>query len=129
MPVLDDVADAGRRAGVVLQHHEPSGFVTDDIGAAHVHIRVVTQLQALHHRLKLRMVEHEVGRQDAVADDFLRTVQVGEQQIESRHPLHDTALDVPPIGRRQDARDYVERQDAVDRVLVRIDSERDTQIV
>ena len=49
--------------------------------------------------------------------DLLVVVDVVEQQVERRDALHDAALDMPPFGGREHARDHVERQDAVDRVL------------
>jgi hypothetical protein len=49
--------------------------------------------------------------------------------IERLHPLLHAALDAIPVVGRQDPRDGIERQDAVDGVFLGVDSERDPEIV
>jgi hypothetical protein len=62
-------------------------------------------------------------------EEFLFVIDVVEEQIQRRHPLHYATFDVLPFIRTQDARDRVERQDAVDRIAIRINRKGDAQIV
>ena len=91
-------------------------LVADDVGAADVDVGPVRQIDAAHLRAVVAVAEDQLGRDDAVPQHLLLVVDVVEQQVERGDPLEDAALDVPPVLGRQDARDHVERQDAVDRV-------------
>ena len=54
VPVLDDIADARRRAGVVFEHHELARPVAHDVRAADVDIGAVRQVHAAHDRPVVR---------------------------------------------------------------------------
>jgi hypothetical protein len=56
-------------------------------------------------------------------------VDIVEQQVERADPLDNPALDLSPFRGREDPRDRVERQDAVDRIALGIDREGDAEIV
>ncbi len=87
------------------------------------------QVVADHLAAEVDVAEHEVGRHDAVVQDLLVVIDVVEELVDRRDPLLDPALDDPPVGGGQDARDEVERQDAIDRVALGIDREGDPEIV
>ena len=55
-------------------------------------------------------------------------VDVADERVERGHALAHAALDHAPLARGQHARDQVERQDAVDGVLVGIDCEGDALV-
>jgi hypothetical protein len=99
VPVLDDVADAGRRADVVLEDEEAALLVPDDVGAADVHVGPVRQVEAPHGGAVVRVAEDELGREHAVAEDPLPVVEVLEQQIDRCDPLAHAALDLAPLAR------------------------------
>ena len=60
---------------------------------------------------------------------FCGAVDVGQEQVERLHPLAHAGLDHRPVGGRDQPRDHVERQDAVDRVAVAVDREGDALVV
>ena len=128
MPVLDDVADAGRRAGVVFEHQELARPVAHDVRAADVHIGAVRQVDAAHDRPVVRIAEDELGRDHPVRQDLLVVVDVVQQVVERGDALAHARLDARPVLRREHARDAVEGKDAVDRVALGIDGEGDAEV-
>jgi hypothetical protein len=127
-PVLDDVGDAGGRAAVVFQHQEAAGVVAHDVGAADMDVGAAGHVEADHLRPVVGIAEHECARYHAVLQDALFVVDVVEEEVECGDALDNAGFDLLPLRRRQHARDDVERQDAVDSVLLGIDGEGDAQI-
>ncbi len=123
--VLHHVGDAGRRAGVVLQHHEGAGFVAHDIGAADMHVGAERHVEADHGLAVAGIPQHQLARHDPVGQDFPLVVDVVQEHVQRAHALDDAGLDLLPLGRGDHAGDQVERQDAVDRGGVGIDGEGD----
>ena len=101
VPVLDDIAHPGRRARIVLEHHEVSVIVPDDVGAADMDIGAVRQVDALHDRAVVGVAEHQVARQHAVPQDVLLVIDVVQQMVERGHALDHAALDLVPLGARR----------------------------
>ena len=87
------------------------------------------QGQALHLRAVVGVAEHQLRRDQPVLEHLLRAVDVGQEQVERLHPLAHAGLDHRPVRGRDQARDHVERQDAVDRVAVAVDREGDALVV
>ncbi len=128
MAVLDDIGDARRRAGIVLEHAEIAEFVADDVDAADMHIGAVRDREILHLRTVIGVAVDELGGDDAIAQDVAGAVDVAQEQIEGRDALDAGALKQGPFGGGDDAGDTVEGQDAVDRRGVGIDREGDAEI-
>jgi len=128
VPVLDHVADAGRRARVVFQHHEAARRVADDIDAANVDVGAVRQVDAAHDRLEVGVAEDQFRRDHSVGEDLLVVVDVVQQVVQRGDPLPDPGLDGRPIGRGQHTRDAIEGQHSVRRVALRIHREGDAQV-
>ena len=128
MPVLDDVGDAGGRAGIILEHAEIAEFVADDVDAADMHIGAVRDREILHLRPVIGVAIDQFGGDDAVFHDMAGAVNVAQEEVEGGDALDAGALQQIPFAGGDDARDTVERQDAVDRGGVRIDREGDAEI-
>jgi hypothetical protein len=75
------------------------------------------------------VAEDQVGRDNAVLEDMLAVIKIGEQQIDRGDALLDATLDPVPFRRGQDPRDCIKRQNAVDRLAIGIDGEGDPEIV
>ena len=58
---------------------------------------VAGQVQSLALAQEPGMGEHQLRRQDAVADQFARTVDVLEHQVEQLGTLDQPRLDAPPL--------------------------------
>ena len=63
-----------------------------------------------------------------VAQDALVVVDVVEEEVERGDALAQPALDVLPLGARDDARDQVEREDALEPLLLAVDGEGDALV-
>ena len=128
MPVLDDVGHARRRARVVLEHLEAAVGVAHEVDAGDCHIGAERQVDAVHLAPVVRIARDELGRDEAVLEDLLLVVDVLDEPVDRGDALDAARLDDLPVGGRDDARDDVEGQDAVDRVLVGVNGEGDAEI-
>ena len=83
----------------------------------------------MHLRPVLRVAEDLVGRDASRLDDLLLVIDVVDVEVERPHPLTQAGLELPPLRGRDDARDDVERNQALGAaalfVLFAVDSERD----
>ena len=64
---------------------------------------------------------------DAVGDDPPRAVDVVDESVDRPHPLLEPGREPRPFARGEDARDDVERDDPLGRLLVAIDGEGDAE--
>jgi hypothetical protein len=126
--VFQHVGDAGGRAGVIFQHQELALFVADDIDAADMHVGAVRHVQPDHFGAEIAVAEHQGAGDHAVVQDALLVVDVADEGVERGHALPHAAFDHIPFGGGEHAGDQVERQDAVDGVLIRIDGEGDALV-
>ncbi len=129
MPVLDDIADPRRGAGIVFEHAEFAVAAADNVGAADIDIGFVRDRDAAHARAVVRVAEDQIGGKNAVFQDLLVVIEVIEQQVQRGHPLNDAGLDVAPFLGRDQAGDRIERQDPVDRAGLRVDRKGDPVII
>jgi hypothetical protein len=127
MPVLDDIGDAGRGPGIVLQDAEFAMLVADDVDAADMDIGAEADRKALHLRTVVRIPEHEVGGNYSVANDMTFMIDVMEEAIDGSDALLHTRLELSPLGRRNDPRNAIERKNSINGVGVGIDGEGDPQ--
>ena len=74
---------------------------------------------------KVRRGRDDVLGHDAVGDNPPIVVEVVDEMIERREPLHEAALDPRPFRGLDRARDHVERPRAVDVLTFGVDGERD----
>ena len=69
--VFQHIADAGGRAGVVLQHAELAGGVAHEVGADHVDVLPARRLEADHFLAKTLRLQHEFRWDHALLEDVL----------------------------------------------------------
>ena len=67
----------------------------------------------------------QLARDDALGEDAPLVVDVLQEQVDRGQPLRQAALERVPLARRDDARQQVEREDALGALLVAVDRERD----
>ena len=75
------------------------------------------------------VAQHQRLRHDLVAQNRAVVIDVPEKRVQRGDALAHAAIDMVPLGRGQDPRHQIERQDAVDRVAVRVNREGDAEIV
>ena len=112
LAVFQHVAHAAGHAQVVFEH-VVLAFAFGVRGAHDVHARDVRvhtagHVHAHHLGAELRVLEDLVGRDVAGLDDFLVVVDVVDEAVERRHPLHQTGLHALPLVRGNHARDQIE---------------------
>ncbi len=118
-----------RHAQVVFEHVELAGAGADDVNAGDVRINAARYVHALHHRPVLGVLQHLRGRDDAGLEDFLVVIDVVQEQVERPDPLAQAGLQRLPFGRRDDARDDVERDQPLLAGFLAIDGEGDADAV
>ena len=126
--VLDDVGDAGRRAGVVFQHAEIPGLIAHDIDAADMHVGAESDRKIFHLRPVIRVAEDQIARDDPVLHQFPLVVDVVQEGIDRRNALADAGLKLAPLGCGENTRDAIEREDPVDRGGFGVDRKGDSEI-
>ena len=125
LAVLQHVGDAGGRARIVLEHVERLGVDAHDVDAGDVHVDVVRHALSAHLGTERGIAEHQVVGHDAGAQDLARAVDVLDESVQRLDALGQALFQEPPFGRRHDARDDVERDQALLRVGFAIDREGD----
>ena len=87
LAVLQHVGDAGRGAGIVLEHVKRFGVDPDDIDPGDEHVEIVRHFLAVHLRAKQRIAEDQILRDDSGAQDLPLRIDVLEEQVERAHAL------------------------------------------
>ena len=108
--VLDDVADAGGDAQVVLEGAEVPLLVADEIDTGDVHPHAVGRVDAERLAVEVRARGDHAAGHDAVGEDLAGAVDVGEERLEGADPLLHAGDDVVPLLGRDDPRQQVERE-------------------
>ena len=90
--VLQDVADAGGDADVVLQDPEGSGLVADDVDAGDVHAHAAGRFEAVDLAVEVRAGGDQLARDDAVGDHGHLVVDVVQERLEGPHALGHAAF-------------------------------------
>ena len=125
LAVLEHVADARRRAGVVLEHEELVGPGAHQVDADDMGVDPARRGEADHLRQPGAVVAEQPLGQAARADDLLPVVEIVHEGVERAHPLLDPARQPPPFAAGDDPRDHVERDQPLLGVVVAIDVEGD----
>jgi hypothetical protein len=126
LAVFQHVRDAARHAQVVFQHVVLASVGAHDVDAGDVGVDVARDIHAHHFLAELRVLQHLVGRDLAGAQDVLLVVDVVDEVIQRLHALAQAGFEMAPFGRRDDARNDVERNQPLGAGVVPIDGERDT---
>ena len=125
LAVLQHVGDARRRARVVLQNVEIAIVDAHDVDAGDVDVNAVRRRHARHFRPITGIAVDQIRRHDAGADDLPRAVNVAQKPVERVDALHQPLLQMGPFGAREDARQEIEGDQTLGRLLVAIDREGD----
>ena len=125
LAVLEHVRDAGRRAGVVLEHIEGLGVDAHDVDSGDVGIDPARHPHPQHLGPERVVGEHQFRRNQAGAQDFLVVVDVVEEGVEGVDALDHPGFDDRPFVGRDDPRHDVERDQALDAAFLAVDVEGD----
>ena len=133
LAVFQHVRHAGRHAQVVLQHVVLALALgvagPHDVDAGNVGVHPAGHQHALHLRAELGIAIDQVARHDAGVQDGLAMVDVLDEAVQRRDPLHQPLLHARPLAGGDDARDQVEGNQALRArpalILVAIDGKGD----
>ena len=125
LAAFQHVGDAGRRAGVVLQHVEVVRPDADDVDAGDMGVDAAGRVQPLHLRQVAGIVQHQPLRHLAGAQDLLVVIDVVQEGVERLHPLRQPLLEMPPFGGVEHAGHDVERDQPLGIAALAIDREGD----
>src|SRR6186997_909644 len=118
LAVLEDVTHATRAPAIVLQDEVIAVPIANEIAPANMDVNVPGEIEADQLRpVMLRALDYLLGN-DAVLQDPLLVVEVLQEEVQSGDSLDQPALDVLPLTGRYDARDRVEREDALGSLIV-----------
>jgi hypothetical protein len=125
LAVLDHVRDAGRGAGIVLQHVELVLADAHDVGADDVGVDPARRREADHFRQEGDIALDQPGRDLAGLHDLLVVVNVVQEHVQRTHPLLDALGQALPFPVVDDPRHEVERDQPLGRLRLAIDGESD----
>ena len=107
--VLDHVGDAGRRAEVVLQNHIPAVGTPEDVDTGDVDPNPVGRIEIRRLPEEVRRTGDQPAGHEPLGQDLLRAVDVGQEGLESPHPLADPVFEDGPFLGGDDPGQQVER--------------------
>src|SRR6185295_4005178 len=123
--VLKHVRNAGRRAGVVLEHKELVGAGAHDVDADDVRVDAARGLDAHHFGQESRVLDDQIGGDAAGPNDLLAVIDIMHEGVERPRPLLDTGGDAAPFCGTQDPRYDVEWDQPLGHGLVAVDGKGD----
>ena len=125
LAVREHVGHAARHPQVVFEHDEAAVLQPIEIGARNRHVDVAVDVDAAHLAPVVPAALHQLARDDAFGEDSPLVIDVLEEQVDGGQPLREAALERPPLGRGDDARQQVEGKDPLGALLVAVDREGD----
>ena len=125
LAVLEHVRHARRHAQVVLEHVVLALVCTNDVHAGDVRIDATGNVHPVHLGTVLGVAEHALARDDAGRQDRLVVVDVVQERVQRVHALAQSPIEHLPLVGRNDARNDVERNQALGAGLLAVDREGD----
>ncbi len=107
-PVLERVARARRRLGVVGQHRAVTGAVTGEVDRGGEQLLVAGHPDLVARAQEAGVGEDELGRQHAAAEQVAWAVEIGEDQVEQLGALDHPELDGGPLVAGEQHRKRIE---------------------
>ena len=124
LAVFQHVADAAGHAQVVFQHKVLALALgigsAHDVNAADVRVNVAGHVDAHHFGTELGVLQDLVRGDQSGLQNLLVVVDVVNEPVQRRHPLHQTLLHAGPLMGRNDARNQVEGDQAFGPRAVRV---------
>ncbi len=126
---LQNVGDAGRTAGVVLEHEITTVAVADQVRAADMDIDFFRDIEAHELRTEVLGAADDFLRDDPLFDNALVVVDVVEEGVERVKALFESALDMPPFVAGNDPWHEIEGENALRAfLLLVVDGEGDALV-
>ena len=101
-PVFQCIAQPARRIGAAGGDLPAAVGAARQVGGIQMHMHALRRGGAAQRAQELGMAGDQMGRQHALLDQPLRTIDVAEQHVRQHGALNDGCFDGLPVGRRQD---------------------------
>ena len=125
-PIFEHVADAGRGAGIVLEHVKFVIPGADNIGSDNMGIDAAGRIDADHLRQKGSIVGDKFDRHPARPQYFLTVIDIVEKGVDRPDPLFDAFRKLAPLASRKHARYHIKRDQPLVGLILAIDIEGDS---
>ncbi len=126
LAVFEHIAHATGGAQVVFKHVVAAITVTHQVDPGDVGIDVAVQVQALHCNLVTLVRQHLLSRDDALLENALVVIDVGQEHVQRLHPLNAAAFDYLPLAGLDAAGDDIEGNQTLGTLFVTVEGEGDT---
>ena len=123
--VLDHVRHPGGGPQVVLKHMPLLVVSAHQVDPADHAVDTVRRRQPMCGLQVQRIAEDLVGGDDSGAEDLLLAIDVIEEAVEGGHALGAALGEIVPLAARQDARDHIERDQALGSARIAVNGEGD----
>src|SRR5947209_14031955 len=123
LPILNDIGDAGRAAGVVLQHQKIAIPIAHQISTANVDVNILRDVEMHELRPETGRLPDVILGNHAIAQNRLTVINVVQEEIESRDSLFQTALDFVPFFGGDNSWNQIERKNLFCTLRIDINSE------
>src|SRR5207237_1390624 len=128
LAIFEHVGDARRRAGIVLEHIELVGSDADQIDPANMRPHPVRRADAGDLGAELLVAVDQLGRDQPFLEDPALAVDILEERIDRLDALDQPLAEPGPFLLEENARDDIERNDALSGVAVTIDRKGDAEL-
>src|SRR6266550_197601 len=125
LPILNDIGDAGRAAGVVLQHQKIAIPIAHQIGTANVNVNVLRDVEVHELRPEMRRLPDVILGNHAIAQNRLAVIDVVQEEVERGDSLFQTAFDFLPFRGGDNSRNQIEGKNSLGPLRIAINSESD----
>ena len=124
----EHVRDPAGDAEIVLQNHEVSFRISNQIRTDHGDVNVARHFDAAHFPAVVFAGVNNVAGHDAVFNDFALVIDIFEEEIQRRDPLRQSALDFFPFRRGDDPGQQIVRKNPLRAFVVSVDRKSDSLV-
>ncbi len=110
---------------MLLQDGELARFIADQVSAGDIHVAVLRHEKAAHLTSIRGGAQHQLPWRDAIGQNLLVAIDVGQEEVQGAQSLGQPRFDLCPLGRVDDAREEVRRDDPLGRAFGAVDREGD----
>ena len=128
LAVFEDIRNARRTPAVILEHKILAVRSAHEIGAANVNVYSMWDIQADEFGAVVFRGADDFERNDAFLHDALIVVDIVKEKIQCAQALLQSAFQMSPLVRRDDARHEVERHNPLGAFVTAIDREGDSLV-
>src|SRR6476659_4191783 len=125
LSILNDIGDAGRAAGVILQHQKTAIPIAHQIGPANVDVNVLRNVEVHELRPETGRLPDVILGNHAIAQNRLAVIDVVQEEVECGDSLFQTAFDFLPFLGGDNSWNQIEGKTSLGPLRIAINSKSD----